>query len=620
MSKSHSSESPLADRAPPRRALRKSGERFSNYFELGLIGMAITSLAKGCVEVNGEICRILGYERSELLRMTWAELTHPDDLAADLANFNRVLAGEIDSYSMEKRFIRKDGQVIGTTISVKCLRGADGSIDYFMALLQDITERKRAEERLRNVGRQLADAQRLAQIGSWEWDITTDTVTWSDEKYRIMGLEPSEAPTTYASFLDRVHPDDRSRMDEAVQRARRDHKPFSYDYRVLLPTGEARVRHGQGAVFTDETGHATRMFGTTQDITERKVAEERLREYEKVVEGLEEMIVVVDRNYRYLLANRAFLKYRGLERQQVLGRLVPEILNQGVFENVVRKKLDECLLGRPVQYEMRYRYPNRGERDLLISYFPIEGAAGFDRAACVLQDVTERKQADEKLRAVSRRLFQVRDDERRHLARELHDEIGQALTAAKINLESIESPEGSAQSLRLKETSTLLDNVLQQVRQISLDLHSLLLDDLGLVPALRSLLDQQAGRAGLRAQFEAEEPLENIDPEVQTTGFRIAQEAITNVLRHAKAQSVRVHLQAAAGQLQIKIVDDGVGFDLLEIERRAQHQASFGLMGMRERAVLVGGRMHIISSPNKGTTIEVSLPLQASAKYGSSSA
>src|SRR5712691_1434341 len=131
------------------RALQASEERFRRYFELGLIGMAITSPTQGCLEVNDEMCSILGYERQELLRMSWAELTHPDDLAADVVQFQRVLAGEIEGYSMDKRWLRKDGQVIHSIISVKCLRRADGSVDYFVALLQDMTARKQLEAQLR---------------------------------------------------------------------------------------------------------------------------------------------------------------------------------------------------------------------------------------------------------------------------------------------------------------------------------------------------------------------------------------------------------------------------------------------------------------------------------------
>jgi PAS domain S-box-containing protein len=139
----------IAERKRAEKELRESEERFRSYFELGLIGMAITSPTKGMLEVNDEICKILGYERDELLKMTWAEMTHPDDLAADVAHFERVIAGEIDGYNLDKRFIRKDRRIIDTTISVKALRDADGAVDYFVALVEDVTDRKRAEEALR---------------------------------------------------------------------------------------------------------------------------------------------------------------------------------------------------------------------------------------------------------------------------------------------------------------------------------------------------------------------------------------------------------------------------------------------------------------------------------------
>jgi formate hydrogenlyase transcriptional activator len=130
-------------------ALRASKERFQRYFELGLIGMAMTSPTKGILEVNDELCRILGYERSELLQKTWPEMTYPDDLAADVAQFNRVLAGEVDRYALDKRCIRKDGQIIDTIMSANCVRRPDGSVDYFVGLIQDITERKRFERELK---------------------------------------------------------------------------------------------------------------------------------------------------------------------------------------------------------------------------------------------------------------------------------------------------------------------------------------------------------------------------------------------------------------------------------------------------------------------------------------
>jgi len=136
----------------------------------------------------------------------------------------------------------------------------------------------------------------------------------------------------------------------------------------------------------------------SRDITVRKAAEERLREFERVVENLEEMIVVVNREYRYVIVNRAFLSYRGMTKEEVVGRLVTELLNPSVFETVVKPRMDEAFQGKVVNYELKYRYPALGDRDLAITYVPVEGPNGIDRVACVLRDVTERLQAEEALR------------------------------------------------------------------------------------------------------------------------------------------------------------------------------------------------------------------------------
>ena len=140
-----------------------------------------------------------------------------------------------------------------------------------------------------------------------------------------------------------------------------------------------------------------------RDEAARRLTEERLREYKNAVEGSDEMIAVVDRKYRYVIANRKFLEYRNMTKDQVVGRLVPEVLNQGVFDAEVKEKLDRSFAGEVVRYEMKYTYPGLGERDVFISYFPIEGAVGVDRVACILQDVTERRRAEEAIRESEKR-------------------------------------------------------------------------------------------------------------------------------------------------------------------------------------------------------------------------
>jgi len=360
------------------------------------------------------------------------------------------------------------------------------------------------------------------------------------------------------------------------------------------------------------------MHGAAQDVTESKEAEERLRRSEekfKTLFGIAPVgIAFLDSRMNIVDCNRALERMSGLSRQELLGRAWRQrtFLNADGSPRLGRQRVSE----RGVREKQQINGVETGavldNGDIVWAEVSVAPLAVPDASAVVIMhDITERKQAHEQLRVLSRRLFRVQEEERRHLARELHDEIGQVLTAAKINLASIEPNGGKGRSARIRETTGLLDNLLRQVRQISLDLHPSLLDDLGLAPALRSLLDQQARTGGLRAQFFVAEPLVGFEHGIQTTAFRIAQEALTNVLRHAEARVVRVEVRTEDGQLRIKISDDGKGFDVEAMEQRAHRETWFGLMGMRERAALVGGRVSI-NSCRDGTTVEVALPLNGS--------
>jgi PAS domain S-box-containing protein len=176
------------------------------------------------------------------------------------------------------------------------------------------------------------------------------------------------------------------------------------------------------------------VVGLGLDTAERKRADERLREYEKAIENLEEMIVVVDRDYRYRVANRAYLTYRGLEREKLEGRLVPELLHAEVWERIAKEKMDEALQGKVVKYEIRYDYPKLGKKDLSVSYFPIEGPSGIDRVVCVLQDITDRKQAEEELRKAQAELAHVsRVTTLGELTASIAHEVNQPLAAIVTN-------------------------------------------------------------------------------------------------------------------------------------------------------------------------------------------
>lgn len=233
-----------------------------------------------------------------------------------------------------------------------------------------------------------------------------------------------------------------------------------------------------------------------------------------------------------------------------------------------------------------------------------------------LSQKTERKKVEEalhkanrQLRILSRRRVQVQEAERRHLARELHDQIGQALTATKISLQSARrSKKRDTLDAHLEKATAVLDQLLVQVRQITLNLRPAALDDLGLGPALRMVLHDYARRAGWHIRFVGDRNLERPDPEVETACFRIALEALTNIVRHANAKKVWLELHAAAESLHLIVRDDGVGFDLVEAEKRVERDR-LGLVGMRERATGVGGAFECTSVIGQGTEVHAFLPL-----------
>lgn len=236
-----------------------------------------------------------------------------------------------------------------------------------------------------------------------------------------------------------------------------------------------------------------------------------------------------------------------------------------------------------------------------------------DQAAIALTNAQLYQAAQEtalRLQTTSNRLLQAQETERRSIARELHDEIGQTLTAVKMNLQAMQRATGlSAQASILDESVTIIEHALHKVRNLSLDLHPSLLDDLGLVPALRWYMHRQAERAGFSVTVVADSLEAHLPPHLEIVCFRIVQEALTNVARHARARHVFVELRQRDSQLELVVRDDGIGFDVPSALERATHGASLGLRGMEERVTLVGGQVEIESVLTHGTEIRARFPL-----------
>jgi signal transduction histidine kinase len=236
----------------------------------------------------------------------------------------------------------------------------------------------------------------------------------------------------------------------------------------------------------------------------------------------------------------------------------------------------------------------------------------FDQMAQALeQREHERERAAHELQVLSHRLVEVQETERRQIARELHDEIGQSLTVAEMNLQAaLRCPNAGAKQRRLEESIQAVERVLEQVHDLSLNLRPSMLDDLGLEPALRWYTHRQASLMGLEADFKAATLENRLDQVIETECFRVAQEALTNVVRHSKARAVAVHLSRRNGHLHLRVRDDGVGFDAAALRREAVQGASLGLLSMEERASLAGGGLELNTSPGQGTEVHAWFPLK----------
>ncbi|MEH2035713.1 PAS domain S-box protein [Nostoc sp.] len=431
------------DCRPTEATLRESEERFRSYFELGLIGMAITSPTKGCLEVNDDICEILGYERHELLQMNWAEITHPDDLAADLAQFNLVVAGEIDAYSLDKRWICKDGRVIDSTISVKCVRREDGSVDYFMALLQDITEAKRVEVVRKQTAAALRESaeqlERQSRLFETTLSALTDNIFTFDKgkrfRYvnlsleRLWGITRDEAVGKTLSELD--YPPDLVELLEAqIQQVFDTQQAATGEVPYTSPLGvSGYYEYIFSPVIAD--GSVELVTGWARDISDRKRVEaERKQAMEALQESGRRFKAVFNQQFQFMAIlspdgrviepNNTCLRGTGVLREQVVGRpfweaswfnqlpLMQERWRQGIAEVASG--------GGPITGEVDY---HTADGDLQYATYAITGLKDdTDQVVEIIVEgegveFTQRKRAEIELRASEERyrsLFESIDE------------------------------------------------------------------------------------------------------------------------------------------------------------------------------------------------------------------
>jgi PAS domain S-box-containing protein len=358
-----------------------------------------------------------------------------------------------------------------------------------------------------------------------------------------------------------------------------------------------------------------------------KRAEAALRKseekYRELVENANSVIIRINGQGKITFFNQYAQKFFGYNQAEIIGRdavgaIVPKTDSAGHDLAFMMKDIIE----HPEQYSS-----NENEnickdgRKVWMSWTNTaicEDDGSLVGILSVGNDVTERKKTEEerrrtgeRLRTLSQQLMEAQESERRHLARELHDEIGQALTMVKINLQTIQSASDPALiAQRTEESIGIIEQTLQQVRNLSLDLRPSLLDDLGLIAALRWYLDRQAKGSGFVLHFSADSLDKRLPADIETACFRIVQEAITNIVKYSQAKEVHVDLRQGDKIMELTIRDTGIGFNVKSAQARAAEGGRLGLLSMAERVSLVGGTFNIQSEPGKGTEIRACLPVE----------
>ena len=406
-------------------AQRQQAELLRMFYELPFLGMAISSPTdKRWLQVNDRLCEILGYSRDELLSMSWAEMTPPGDLERNVALFDELIGGLRDGYFMAKRFLRKDGRLVHTEIDVRAVREANGQVRQLFATIQDVTERKAAEEALRLSQAQLLTAQRIGRMGSWTLDLDTRVFTGSQETFRIHEVDPAVCDSHIEFWMTLVHPQDLERVREVFWRSVEERQPYDIRYRVCVASGKVKHLHLQGETHY-EGDVAVRTVGTVVDETDLVLAQIERDRLVSVMENTTDIVSMADAQGRVFYFNRAGYEVMGLPTDMPLDNVIERVHPPWAARRVLEEGIpgavrDGRWLGETAVLDHQGRELPMSQ--LIMVQFDGEGQ--IDYIWTILRDISERKTSEAALEL-----------ERTQLA--------EAQEVARIGSWSVQLPEGT---------------------------------------------------------------------------------------------------------------------------------------------------------------------------------
>ena len=548
---------------------------------------------------------VLGYDPDELLGRDPFELIHEEDRPKVVSAYLEERESPGARRSAEYRFKHADGHWITLESRAKVVRYADGSAGLIVSS-RDVSEQRRALDALKRREQQLADAQRLTHIGSWQWKPGTNELSWSDEMYRIYGYEPG-SPLSFERFLEGVHPDDRDTVRDTVAESLESPGSFEFIHRIVRPDGEIRRLEGRGVVVADEDGEVEELYGTGRDITElydsRRRLEQSERRFRRLFESSPDPILVIESDGSIQNANPAAADLLALKLESLPGydlrNLLPEDLSPSELDVI------ESVISGETRSAMTRALTQDGHSIPIHMHANTITLEDAQRVLVYVRDVSEQVRTEKQLRRLGRRQEEILERERERISREVHDVLGQALTALRMDASWVRSHlDHDDVRDRLDAMGERINDTIESVRRIAYDLRPGMLDDFGLAAAIEWHAEKTASNAHLRTRVGA---LDNPDlpGDLATAIFRIYQELITNVVRHAHADTVDISLTAPGDNLVLSVKDDGVGMEVGHV----RESGSLGLLGIRERLSIWGGRLELESTPGVGTRADVIVPI-----------
>lgn len=603
-------------------ALRASEEHYRRLIDILPDAICLISPQGRLISVNSQAVAMLGYENpGELLNKSVLDLIPASErIKADISILkNRIIR------NVEYTMLKKNGEPVQVELSATVTSDKEGQTAGLVCVARDITKRKQAEQVLRDSEerfRQLADNIREV---FWMTDVAKNQMIYVSPAYQeIWGRPPESLYASPQDWIGAIHPEDRARILEAALTKQISGK-YDEVYRVTRPDGSVRWVQDRAFPIKDESDKVYRIVGIAEDITERKQVWDALRENEArksaIMRVALDAIITINHDGRIIELNSAAESIFTHSRAKLIGENIMEIIPPSLrpwFQDGLKNHFSGekgPSVGSRIEMPVLRSDKSRFFAEFTITRIKLKGEPTF---TVYIRDITQRKRAEEELRALPQRIIKAQEVERSRVARELHDGVNQIIASVKMRIRNAQeslSPVQAATREILGRCDRLLTNALEENRRIAHNLHPADLNNLGFATACDNFCKEFQSRSNINMQCRISLPDNHrLPPGIELTLFRIVQEAINNIEKYAHAKTTRVQIGLQNDAIRLKIQDDGRGFDPKKVKLGKKEKGhGLGLTNMRERALSIGGTCEILSAPGKGTTIAVRIPYASKA-------